>query len=202
MQTFFQGDHNCLHLTEIVQLGHKWLSRLVGLVLLLHRLLDDVVGSVDDVGLGLAVVLLLAVAEAQGTLAAQPHYVGIIARIIIEVVKKSKVKISRWRCQLPSSCRSCSRKACWDMGLAWRWTCFWWEWTATIWWTDDAELEELRERTHPSHLHTLPPGPRFGTDWCSVPKVIIFVLISHHIFARYLWSISLQTWPRFLNINL
>ena len=32
---------------------------------------DDVVGGVDDVGLGLAVVLLLAVAETKGALAEQ-----------------------------------------------------------------------------------------------------------------------------------
>ena len=150
MQTSFQGDHNCLHLIEIVQLGHKWLSRLVGLVLLLHRLLDDVVGSVDDVGLGLAVVLLLAVAETQSTLAAQLQYVGII---VIEVVKKSKVKISRWRSQPPLA------------GLAPEKPAGTWDWPEDEhvydenehlkWWIYDAELKELRERTHPSHLHTL-----------------------------------------------
>ena len=43
---------------------------------------------------------------------------------------------------------------------------------------------------------------RFCTDWSTVPKVIIFVVDISLYFARYLWSISLQTWPRFPNINL
>ena len=59
------------------------------LVLLLHSLLDDILGGVDDVGLGLAVVLLLAVAEVQGALAAQLQFVRII---VMKVVKKRIIR--------------------------------------------------------------------------------------------------------------
>ena len=73
----------------MVTINCAFISRLAGLLLLL---LEDVVGGVNNGLHGLAVVLLLAVAETQSTLAAQLQYVGII---VIEVVKKSKVKISR-----------------------------------------------------------------------------------------------------------
>ena len=73
----------------MVTINCAFISRLAGLLLLL---LEDVVGGVNNGLHRLAVVLLLAVAETQSTLAAQLQYVGII---VIEVVKKSKVKISR-----------------------------------------------------------------------------------------------------------
>ena len=51
-------------------LGSLPLATLLPLLCLVAALLVDVVGGVDDVGHGLAVVLLLAVAEPQSTLAA------------------------------------------------------------------------------------------------------------------------------------
>ena len=61
-----------------------FISRLAGLLLLR---LEDVVGGVNNGLHGLAVVLLLAVAEVQGTLAAQLQFVRII---IMKVVKKRR----------------------------------------------------------------------------------------------------------------
>ena len=60
------------------------ISRLAGLLLLL---LEDVVGGVNDGLHGLAVVLLLAVAEVQGALAAQLQFRRII---VMKVVKKRR----------------------------------------------------------------------------------------------------------------
>ena len=93
------------------------MSRLAGLLLLL---LEDVVGGVKDGLHRLAVVLLLAVAEVQGALAAQLQFVRII---VMKVVKKKerKAKKSRgykWRHQPPSSCRSCFQEADRDRELA------------------------------------------------------------------------------------
>ena len=60
------------------------MSRLAGLLLLL---LEDVVGGVKDGLHRLAVVLLLAVAEVQGALAAQLQFVRII---VMKVVRKRR----------------------------------------------------------------------------------------------------------------
>ena len=62
------------------------MSRLAGLLLLL---LEDVVGGVKDGLHRLAVVLLLAVAEVQGALAAQLQFVRII---VMKVVRKREEK--------------------------------------------------------------------------------------------------------------
>ena len=63
------------------------ISRLAGLLLLL---LEDVVGGVNNGLHGLAVVLLLAVAEVQGALAAQLQFVRII---VMKVVKKRRERL-------------------------------------------------------------------------------------------------------------
>ena len=63
------------------------MSRLAGLLLLL---LEDVVGGVNNGLHGLAVVLLLAVAEVQGALAAQLQFVRII---VMKVVKKRRKRL-------------------------------------------------------------------------------------------------------------
>ena len=63
------------------------MSRLAGLLLLL---LEDVVGGVKDGLHRLAVVLLLAVAEVQGALAAQLQFVRII---VMKVVKKRRKRL-------------------------------------------------------------------------------------------------------------
>ena len=63
------------------------MSRLAGLLLLL---LEDVVGGVNDGLHRLAVVLLLAVAEVQGALAAQLQFRRII---VMKVVKKRRERL-------------------------------------------------------------------------------------------------------------
>ena len=63
------------------------MSRLAGLLLLL---LEDVVGGVKDGLHRLAVVLLLAVAEVQGALAAQLQFRRII---VMKVVKKRRERL-------------------------------------------------------------------------------------------------------------
>ena len=68
----------------MVTINCAFISRLAGLLLLL---LEDVVGGVNNGLHGLAVVLLLAVAEVQGALAAQLQFVRII---IMKVVKKRR----------------------------------------------------------------------------------------------------------------
>ena len=63
------------------------ISRLAGLLLLL---LEDVVGGVNNGLHRLAVVLLLAVAEVQGALAAQLQFRRVI---VMKVVKKRRKKL-------------------------------------------------------------------------------------------------------------
>ena len=71
----------------MVTINCAFISRLAGLLLLL---LEDVVGGVNNGLHRLAVVLLLAVAEVQGALAAQLQFRRII---VMKVVKKRRKRL-------------------------------------------------------------------------------------------------------------